>query len=466
MRYRPSSSHCPQALLTSSHHASLVPNPSRHSLSLSPGPVICLTPLRQKHRSLPPQPSWHRPPRSTVLSTDDCGGKDSIAPTPIACRALNLSRCPRNGTEAAAASTASTSPFTAAFTTAFTTAVMKWTPLAFVGLAANSFAAAAVANTAKPDGAAPAGCGPSHDGKFEVTIYSVTPAVAKRNVVVKKRATTCNSDKTLVLTLADSVLTDSKDRTGYISSSFQLQFDGPPQSGAIFTAGFSYCTNGSLALGPTTVFYRCQSGNFYNLYDRHWAPQCEPVEIVAMPCEDGGDEDGGDEDGGDEDSHPPPLDAEDADGSDDANDANNSNLGQTEILPTNVVKGLSNGQHKNCSTSVAYPICQIADGQIQIHSTPCAQAPIHVATAPAGQNAQEQPRYPTGTVSNAAAAGTGTGTVGSASSTAPSASQPSDGLGPKGTTRLVTTAAASKERPTFLMAALGVVLVALLFSYA
>lgn len=92
----------------------------------------------------------------------------------------------------------------------------------------------------------------------------------------------CATNSTLALTLADGVLTDAKGRTGYIAANYQFQFDAPPQAGAIFTSGFSVCGNGSLALGGSNVFYQCLSGNFYNLYDRHWAAQCSPVTINTL----------------------------------------------------------------------------------------------------------------------------------------------------------------------------------------
>ena len=92
----------------------------------------------------------------------------------------------------------------------------------------------------------------------------------------------CASNSTLELTLADGVLKDAKGRTGYIAANYQFQFDAPPQAGALFTSGFSTCGNGSLALGGSNVFYQCLSGNFYNLYDRHWAAQCSPVTINTL----------------------------------------------------------------------------------------------------------------------------------------------------------------------------------------
>lgn len=90
----------------------------------------------------------------------------------------------------------------------------------------------------------------------------------------------------LELTLEDGILKDGQGRTGYIASNFQFQFDAPPQAGAIYTSGFSICTNGTLALGGSNIFYRCLSGNFYNLYDRYWAPQCSPVTIETLSFQD------------------------------------------------------------------------------------------------------------------------------------------------------------------------------------
>ena len=86
----------------------------------------------------------------------------------------------------------------------------------------------------------------------------------------------------LSITLNGTKLTDQSGRTGYIASNFQLQFDNPPQAGAIYTSGFSICGNGTLALGGSNIFYQCLSGNFYNIYDRKWAAQCSPAYIETM----------------------------------------------------------------------------------------------------------------------------------------------------------------------------------------
>ena len=92
----------------------------------------------------------------------------------------------------------------------------------------------------------------------------------------------CQSEGTLSIGLADGVLHDAQARIGYIASNFQFQFDDPPQDGAIYTAGFSACDNGTLALGGSNVFYQCLSGTFYNLYDRDWASQCSPITISLI----------------------------------------------------------------------------------------------------------------------------------------------------------------------------------------
>ena len=92
----------------------------------------------------------------------------------------------------------------------------------------------------------------------------------------------CASSNTLALTLNNGVLLDNKGRTGYIASNQQFQFDNPPQAGAIYTAGFSVCSNGSLALGGSSIFYQCLSGSFFNLYATSQGGQCNPVTINAL----------------------------------------------------------------------------------------------------------------------------------------------------------------------------------------
>ncbi|KAG6021195.1 hypothetical protein E4U19_005887 [Claviceps sp. Clav32 group G5] len=232
---------------------------------------------------------------------------------------------------------------------------MKWTSAAFLGLASSVVAEVGIL---KPDSPPPAGCSANRDGKFQVSIYSL--GKSKRDL--QKRA--CGAEGTLVMTLKDGVLKDSKDRTGSIVANYQFQFDGPPQAGSIYTAGFSTCNNGSLALGGSTVFYRCLSGDFYNLYDRHWAAQCEPIEIVATSC-DGDAKSAGN-------TAPAPT--------------GNKPVG-TSMVQTTIVTVIGDGQPQVHTTVVPVPMCQIGDGQVQIRTTPCASIP------PAGT---KKPQGPTG----------------------------------------------------------------------
>lgn len=217
--------------------------------------------------------------------------------------------------------------------------------------------AGGVTSAIAPKASAPAGCSAAYSGQFEVTVAVVanakrdepvsfpplfdekiflTTAHTNNNQRQHMKRSTCSSDGALLLTLADGILTDAKGRTGYIASNYQFQFDDPPQAGAIYTAGFSVCGNDSLALGGSTQWWQCKSGDFYNLYDRNWAAQCSPVEVIAMSC----------------------------DGT--ATGAGESNDGQvvaTQVVTTTIVKPISDGQPQVITTTVPVPICQINDGR-------------------------------------------------------------------------------------------------------
>lgn len=153
--------------------------------------------------------------------------------------------------------------------------------------------------------------------------------------------------------MKDGVLKDAKDRTGYISDSFQFQFDKPAQAGAIYTSGFSVCSNGTLAFGPSAIFWQCQSGDFYNLYDRNWAEQCEPVEFGVMPC-----------------------------GGKSSKSAPKKRIVGSSVIATTVVTVVFDGTTKEVPTTIAVPMCQIGDGQVQVRTTPCDDMEIPIITAP------------------------------------------------------------------------------------
>lgn len=134
------------------------------------------------------------------------------------------------------------------------------------------------ATTATPTVTAPVVTESSEGQPEQATSTASTAAPTSTGPVLAA----CKTNGTLDLVLNDGILKDQNGRTGYIASNYQFQFDDPPQAGAIITAGFSVCGNGSLALGGTNVFWQCLSGSFYNLYDRNWAPQCSPVTIETL----------------------------------------------------------------------------------------------------------------------------------------------------------------------------------------
>jgi len=208
--------------------------------------------------------------------------------------------------------------------------------LAFAGAALASPMPQGVTSAIAPASSAPAGCSSSYSGSFEITIVNVTTS-AKRDLVERQ------ASGVLTLTLTDSILKDQDSRTGYIAANFQFQFDNPPQNGAIYTSGFSVCSNGSLALGGSAIWWSCLSGSFYNLYDRNWAAQCFPVYIDVLP-------------GASSDAVTQASDAQPG-----ATTAvTEASEGQPEA--TTVVTQISDGQPQ---ATTAVPVSQISDGQPQ-----------------------------------------------------------------------------------------------------
>ncbi|KAI8952958.1 hypothetical protein F4801DRAFT_538956 [Xylaria longipes] len=219
---------------------------------------------------------------------------------------------------------------------------------AFLGVAVA--APQGVTDTLTPTGAAPAGCTGTFDGNFEITVAKVTK---EKRSLPEKRAE-CGSEGTLVVTLKDGSAFDAQGRTGYIASNYQFQFDAPAQAGAIFNSGFSVCKDNIVALGASKTFYQCLSGNFYNLYDRTWAAQCEPVSIIAVPCGSGGT----------------------------ADQSPDGQVVGTTVVQTTIVTALSDGQPQVVTTTVGVPIystyvpvSEYTDGQIQVTPTGSAPAP-------------------------------------------------------------------------------------------
>ncbi|KAF6826339.1 covalently-linked cell wall protein [Colletotrichum plurivorum] len=238
--------------------------------------------------------------------------------------------------------------------------------LAGMAMALPQASPAASGGVLAPKDGPPASCKTSFDGEFGLTVVDL----AKTKRSLEDRTANCGPKGSLGMTLKDGVLIDTLGRTGSIVSNFQFQFDGPPQAGVIYTSGFSVCGNGSLALGGSATFYKCASGNFYNLYDRHWALQCSPIHLAVLPC-------------GDAPAIP-----------------SGGNVVGTTWVATTVVTVIEDGQPQVVPTTVPIPICQIGDGQIQGHTTPCGQLPPVTKTpAPPASSASKPPYTPPGTPS-------------------------------------------------------------------
>lgn len=156
--------------------------------------------------------------------------------------------------------------------------------LALVGAAIGVHAQGAPAGLA-PAGGSPPGCVATGNGRYEV--QNVKPSASKRSL--EGRAVDCSDPNALIVQLNNGVLTDAQGRIGEIVANRQFQFDGPPaQAGSIYTAGWSLCGNMSLAIGPTTVFYQCLSGNFYNIYDQPEGAECVLIHQQLLQCADSG----------------------------------------------------------------------------------------------------------------------------------------------------------------------------------
>jgi hypothetical protein len=129
---------------------------------------------------------------------------------------------------------------------------------------------------AMPQSSSGSECPASANGKFTITTVKTADSPSKRGLYSRQLS------GVLTMSLKDGKLTDQAGRDGYIASNYQFQFDAPPQANAITTDGFGLCSNGSLSLDGSTVFYQCLSGNFYNLYSKSQGEQCLPIHIQAV----------------------------------------------------------------------------------------------------------------------------------------------------------------------------------------
>lgn len=196
---------------------------------------------------------------------------------------------------------------------------------AFAGLAAA--APQGVTSAIAPKESTPAGCQTSYNGEFSISVVNVTGSTTKRDLPKRK---------VLTMTLSNGVLTDDEGRTGYIAANNQFQFDKPAQTGAIYTSGWSVCSNGTLALGDSAVFYQCLSGTFYNLYDESTGNQCSQIYIDVIGS---------------------------------GTSVSSAADGQVTAASASAVSQISDGQIQATTGTSRAPVTQISDGQIQAPTT-------------------------------------------------------------------------------------------------
>lgn len=211
-----------------------------------------------------------------------------------------------------------------------------------------------------------AGCQSSVPGTFQISVVNVTRS-AKRELESRQEP-----DGTLRMTLQNGVLKDSQGRTGNIVANHQFQFDNPIQDNAIYTSGWSVCSNGSLAL-TSAVFYQCLSGTFYNLYDQSQGGQCNAVYIVTSGA-------GASSGGSSAPAAPPaPTPSQVSDGQPQAPTAPASQISDGQVQattkPAAPVTQITDGQIQ-ASTKPVAPVTQISDGQIQATTMPMPVAPV------------------------------------------------------------------------------------------
>ena len=78
---------------------------------------------------------------------------------------------------------------------------------------------------------------------------------------------------------------DESGDTGLITANHVFGFDNPPSAGAIATSGWSICQNKTIALGDSTIFYSCLSGQYNNIFDVRQGKQCTQVFISILDLE-------------------------------------------------------------------------------------------------------------------------------------------------------------------------------------
>lgn len=104
----------------------------------------------------------------------------------------------------------------------------------------------------------PPGCSRDYNGWFELSpIY-----------VSSSKQSLGHGATGLEISLSNGSISDTSGRTGYVASNDQLQFDEPPQAGAIYTTGFSVCKRTRVRSRVTPrrqLLFTAQSASAYSV---------------------------------------------------------------------------------------------------------------------------------------------------------------------------------------------------------
>lgn len=157
----------------------------------------------------------------------------------------------------------------------------------------------------------------------------------------------------------------------------RFQFDGPVQAGALDIDGFGLCSDGSLSLKGSNLWYQCKSGDFYNLYSQSIGAQCIAIHIMAIQ---GGQGSGVSQIPDGQPQASAPAVSQISDGQPQASapvpPVTQISDGQPQVTgpPAPPVTQISDGQPQ-VTGPPAPPVTQISDGQPQVTAPPAPPAP-------------------------------------------------------------------------------------------
>ena len=121
----------------------------------------------------------------------------------------------------------------------------------------------------------PSGCNNSVPYSFELSVIDTTT-----------RAFGCSFRlQASGFTLSNGILKGRQSKVVYVDSDSRLYFGSPFRFNTALDAGFSICSNASLAYGDSTVFYKCFSEGSFGIFNEPSGILCSPIfiDVVGTP---------------------------------------------------------------------------------------------------------------------------------------------------------------------------------------